>query len=617
VFWNEHSFINRPAVTKSPMSNITTNYQNALSYFAAIIEDSVDTSIKTCENIEEYEAFIGTPIPSPTELILDLEVIHSNGGQNSTRDAHVFERLTESDRVNTKSFCFSISQDDGTGINFDVWSNTPYACTSTINFNSNHIIYDGFTEVNKDDEIYKVFTKVFATSRLNSDNIQASRAWNEEITQSLIKYGLKQSITDPCMFSKYNQINADLELHVAVSTDDLLGATSNIQHWTNFCQFISSDYGGRYKTSQVDSVIKSVINFNGLEIRRESKHKISVNLNSYTKLMNDDFKSIYKYITTKEFPKYKERSNAIKDNHQPCTPIEIKEYQSIIGQYIWLASNTRPDLAHFASSAGKAAKSPTKFHLSVVRQSLGYLFENPEMSIVFDGTNVDEVRLVAHSDAGEGRSIFTQHLPNSDDETTRYTTGYVTSLGSGAITWKSKRQERTAASVCHAELQAALSCLAQVTFTSNLLDDMGYPQTRTLLFIDNRASIFLMQKNMNLKKHDVITVHLLQRAVEDGRIMPVYIPTADNIADAFTKPNPFSTQATFDLVISKVTGNFDSTQYRDQIRDIINKHYTDIFKNSKLPSAGALWDYITNEHNVSTHKRKRLEKINFIQQHKQ
>ena len=280
MFWNEHSFINRPAVTKSPMSNITTNYQNALSYFAAIIEDSVDTSIKTCENIEEYEAFIGTPIPSPTELILDLEVIHSNGGQNSTRDAHVFERSTESNRLNTKSFCFSISQDDGTGINFDVWSNTPYACTSTINFNSNHIIYDGFTEVNKDDEIYKVFTKVFATSRLNSDNIQASRAWNEEITQSLIKYGLKQSITDPCMFSKYNQINADLELHVAVSTDDLLGATPNIQHWINFCQFISSDYGGRYKTSQVDSVIKSVINFNDLEIRRESKHKISVNLNS-------------------------------------------------------------------------------------------------------------------------------------------------------------------------------------------------------------------------------------------------------------------------------------------------------------------------------------------------
>ena len=479
-------------------------------------------------------------------------------------------------------------------------------------------VSQAFLQANMDEEVYiKYNSEIYKLEKALYGTKQASRAWNEEITQSLIKYGLKQSITDPCMFSKYNQINADLELHVAANTDDLLGATPNIQHWINFCQFISSDYGGRYKTSQVDSVIKSVINFNGLEIRRESKHKISVNLNSYTKLMNDDFKSIYKYITTKEFPKYKERSNAIKDNHQPCTPIEIKEYQSIIGQYIWLASNTRPDLAHFASSAGKAAKSPTKFHLSVVRQSLGYLFENPEMSIVFDGTNVDEVRLVAHSDAGEGRSIFTQHLPNSDDETTRYTTGYVTSLGSGAITWKSKRQERTAASVCHAELQAALSCLAQVTFTSNLLDDMGYPQTRTLLFIDNRASIFLMQKNMNLKKHDVITVHLLHRAVEDGRIMPVYIPTADNIADAFTKPNPFSTQATFDLVISKVTGNFDSTQYRDQIRDIINKHYTDIFKNSKLPSAGALWDYITNEHNFSTHDRKRLEKINFIQQHKQ
>ena len=164
---DERSFINRPTVTKSPMASINSNDQNALSYFAAIIEDSVDTSIKTCDNIEEYMAFIGTPIPSPTELIQELEVIHSNGGQNSTRDAHVFERLTESDRVNTKSFCFSISQDDGTGINFDVWSNTPYACTSTINLDSNYIIYDGFTEVNNDDDFYKAF----ATSRLNSDNI--------------------------------------------------------------------------------------------------------------------------------------------------------------------------------------------------------------------------------------------------------------------------------------------------------------------------------------------------------------------------------------------------------------------------------------------------------------
>ena len=416
---DERSLINRPTVTKSPMASITSNDQNALSYFAAIIEDSVDTSIKTCDNIEEYMAFIGTPIPSPTELIIqELEVIHSNGGQNSTRDAHVFERSTESNRVNTKSFCFSISQD------WDKFRRlVKYALRMQINdqsrFKLHHIrrIHGGY------------FYKAFATSKLNSDNIskitrkelsqfhhseiqhaiqleldgikekqvlkpisrhefeiiqrnnknikilatrmivtvkednslkarlvakgylqkagenffqtfspvvdrssvmtllgvaaiegldlfsldvsqaflqanmdeevyikynseiyklekalygtkQASRAWNEEITQSLIKYGLKQSITDPCMFSKYNQINADLELHVAVSTDDLLGATSNIQHWTNFCQFISSDYGGRYKTSQVDSVIKSVINFNDLEIRRESKHKISVNLNS-------------------------------------------------------------------------------------------------------------------------------------------------------------------------------------------------------------------------------------------------------------------------------------------------------------------------------------------------
>ncbi len=47
---------------------------------------------------------------------------------------------------------------------------------------------------------------------------------------------------------------------------------------------------------------------------------------------------------------------------EKCDDREIKEYQSIVGQITWLASNTRPDLVHFTSSASRAAKDPIKGH---------------------------------------------------------------------------------------------------------------------------------------------------------------------------------------------------------------------------------------------------------------
>ena len=47
-----------------------------------------------------------------------------------------------------------------------------------------------------------------------------------------------------------------------------------------------------------------------------------------------------------------------------------------------------------------------------------------------------------------------------------------------------------------------------------------------------------MLANTSLKKHDKVTLHILQEAVEDRIVIPVYIPGDVNIADLFTKANP-------------------------------------------------------------------------------
>ena len=83
--------------------------------------------------------------------------------------------------------------------------------------------------------------------------------------------------------------------------------------------------------------------------------------------------SINSLTSRDTLPNYKNRT-LNEQELTPCTQEEMKEYQSILGNYLtWLAINTRPDLLLFSTNAARASKAPYKAKLRVVRQSLGYL----------------------------------------------------------------------------------------------------------------------------------------------------------------------------------------------------------------------------------------------------
>ena len=72
----------------------------------------------------------------------------------------------------------------------------------------------------------------------------------------------------------------------------------------------------------------------------------------------------------------------------------------------------------------------------------------------------------------------------------RSTTGWVFSLGSGAITWSSKKQEVIALSSTEAEYIAVTSAACQGVWFRHLLGDMGVEQPNpTSLFCDNKSTI--------------------------------------------------------------------------------------------------------------------------------
>ena len=106
-------------------------------------------------------------------------------------------------------------------------------------------------------------------------------------------------------------------------------------------------------------------------------------------------------------------------------PCDTSLYRQIVGSLIWL-THTRLDVAYSAGLLSSFSAKPLTSHLLAARRALRYLNATPHRSIIYGrGTP-----LVGPSD-----SDWT-----SDIDTRRSTTGYCFTLGSGAISWSSKRQ---------------------------------------------------------------------------------------------------------------------------------------------------------------------------------
>eukprot|EP00253_Pinus_taeda_P031506 PITA_31506 len=119
------------------------------------------------------------------------------------------------------------------------------------------------------------------------------------------------------------------------------------------------------------------------------------------------------------------------------------------------------------------------------------------------------------------------------------TPGYVFSLGSGAVTWTSKKQQAVALSSTEAEYRGAVKASCEAVWLRRMLADMHAPQTGpTSLFCDNQG-VLKLTKNLvfhERTKHVETHCHYIRQLVEDGSVQLRYVPTTEQPADIFTKP---------------------------------------------------------------------------------
>eukprot|EP00253_Pinus_taeda_P002224 PITA_02224 len=119
------------------------------------------------------------------------------------------------------------------------------------------------------------------------------------------------------------------------------------------------------------------------------------------------------------------------------------------------------------------------------------------------------------------------------------TAGYVFSLGSGVVTWTSKKQQAVALSSTEAEYRGAIKASCETVWLRRMLADMHASQTGpTSLFCDNQGVLKLAKNPIfhERTKHVETHCHYIHQLVEDGSVQLRYVPTTEQPAEIFTKP---------------------------------------------------------------------------------
>eukprot|EP00253_Pinus_taeda_P029545 PITA_29545 len=119
------------------------------------------------------------------------------------------------------------------------------------------------------------------------------------------------------------------------------------------------------------------------------------------------------------------------------------------------------------------------------------------------------------------------------------TSGYVFHMGSGAISWASKKQSIVALSTTDAEYVAAIAAACQGVWMRRMLRSLGQEQGKaTVIFCDNSSAIALSKNSVFHKrtKHIDTRFHYIRELVNNGEIILEHCRTQEQFADIVTKP---------------------------------------------------------------------------------
>jgi hypothetical protein len=249
-------------------------------------------------------------------------------------------------------------------------------------------------------------------------------------------------------------------------------------------------------------------------------------------------------------------------------------YRSIVGSLMYLTGATRPDIGYAVNQLARFVANPGKRHWDFIIHLLRYLAGTRGLGVFYCGNKLQGLILEDEKRNGNWQpncrpqpqlnsESFNNNVVSfcdadwaSDVDTRRSTTGWVTLMNGGPLSWRVKRQKAVATSTAESELYSMGDCFKEVRWLQKILLELGFPQPRrrpgrggdiaepgsvtntgSVVFEDNVACIQISKNDVfhQRTKHVDVQWQFVLQYVEKGYVCVTHVPTADQVADLLTK----------------------------------------------------------------------------------
>jgi Reverse transcriptase (RNA-dependent DNA polymerase) len=353
--------------------------------------------------------------------------------------------------------------------------------------------------------------------------VQAARQFYLKFSGVLQDLGFTISYADPCLFHRVNQYG---RIIMIVHVDDCytIGDPNALDH----IQRELEDKGLKVKTSKLATDYLSC----DIKINTE-KTRAWIGQTTLLRKVIDKYQPIianhnYQYKTPGT-PKMQVLRPSEDDG--ALSPTQQTDYRSGVGTLLQFSGKTRPDLANPVRELAKCMDRASPAALKEMYRIIKYLIDTKEFGLKLFPNNLpkdNHWEMVIYSDSDWA----------GDKTTRKIVTGFTIFLQGAPILWRSQTQKTVSLSSSEAEYYAVSEAAKEIKFLVQVLESLNINVKKPIIVhIDNVGAIFIAETPSTTKhtRHIDARYHFIREYIIDGVITIVFVSSAANKADMFTK----------------------------------------------------------------------------------
>lgn len=340
---------------------------------------------------------------------------------------------------------------------------------------------------------------------------ESPRSWYNCFDRFMNFLNFHRSNFDCCLYFK--DLNS-IPVYVLIFVDDILFFSKD----KNKINSLKKQLKERFKMKDFGQINKYL----GIQAVKEQDNSIKLNQTDYICSVAEKFNVIHSKLY----------DTPMEQNLKLLPAATVKDetlYRSLIGALLFIAMNTRPDVAFAVNYLSRFQNSCDETHFKYALRVLKYLLKTSDLNLIYNANTSPNQDIL---------SCFVDADWAGDPVDRKSTTGYVIKLYGNPILWKSRKQKSVTKSSTEAEYLALSDATSELKFLSSLLSEINIVLKQPIpIYEDNLGAVVIANKGNFSKnsKHIEVHNHFVNESVNNGLINVIKISSDENEADILTK----------------------------------------------------------------------------------